>query len=245
MPPPCGRAPRAAARTRRSRPRTARRCRRAPPTCRCTPRRGTSGRASRRRAHRHPSPIGAVRCRASHAMPSTSRWLVGSSRKTTSQSPTSRAARPTRRRWPPERLATCVCHGTSASRPPMTSRTRASPAHTCSSMPPTTASATVMPGSTTSAWSSMPMRMPRRRVTRPASGSSRPASSFSSVDLPSPLRPTTPMRSPSSMPRVTSSKTVRVGNSRCRRSAPRRCAMSGSTLLAGGQCVIRAVHDRR
>ena len=52
----------------------------------------------------------------------------------------------------------------------MTSRTLGSPAQTCSSMSPTTASATVCPGSTTSAWSSMPMRMPRRRVTRPRVG---------------------------------------------------------------------------
>ncbi len=61
-----------------------------------------------------------------------------------------------------------------------------------------------------------------RCVTRPASGSRRWASSASRVDLPSPFRPTTPMRSPSSRPRVTLSKTTRVGNSRCTFSAPRR-----------------------
>ena len=69
---------------------------------------------------------------------------------------------------------------------------------------------------------------PRRRVTRPASGSMRPASSASSVDLPSPLRPTMPMRSPSLRPAVTLSKMTRVGNSRCRHSAPSKCAISPS-----------------
>ena len=41
-------------------------------------------------------------------------------------------------------------------------------------------------------------------VTRPASGSSRPARILSSVDLPPPLRPTIPMRSPSEIPSDTS-----------------------------------------
>ena len=41
-------------------------------------------------------------------------------------------------------------------------------------------------------------------MTAPASGCSTPAISRSSVDLPSPLRPTTPMRSPAETPSVTS-----------------------------------------
>ena len=45
-------------------------------------------------------------------------------------------------------------------------------------------------------------RSPPARVTAPASGSSMPAISRSSVDLPSPLRPTTPMRSPAATPSV-------------------------------------------
>ncbi|SKT67951.1 Uncharacterised protein [Mycobacteroides abscessus subsp. abscessus] len=44
----------------------------------------------------------ASRCSASHCTPSTSRWLVGSSRISRSRSRTSAAASPTRRRWPPE-----------------------------------------------------------------------------------------------------------------------------------------------
>ena len=47
--------------------------------------------------------------------------------------------------------------------------------------------------SRSSDWSSMPMSTPPRRVTRPASGSMRPARSRSRVDLPSPLRPTMPI----------------------------------------------------
>ena len=74
------------------------------------------------------------------------------------------------------------------------------------------------------------MRTPPRTVTRPESGSSRPASMASRLVLPSPFRPTTPTRSPSFRPRVTESKTTFVGNWRCRASAPRRCAISLSRL---------------
>ena len=47
-------------------------------------------------------------------------------------------------------------------------------------------------------------------VTRPESGSRASVSTWSSVDLPSPLRPTTPIASPSSTPRLTASSSVRV-----------------------------------
>ena len=155
-----------------------------------------------------------LRCSASQAMPSTSRWLVGSSRKMTSQSPTSNLARATRRRWPPDRSPSRAVQGRSVSSPSITSRTFASPAHSCSSRWPTITSETVSSSLSTSDWSSIPIVVPRRTVTRPPSGSMRPARRLRSVDLPSPLRPTTPMRSPSSMPIVTLSKMMRVGYSR-------------------------------
>ena len=59
-------------------------------------------------------------------------------------------------------------------------------------------------GSRSSPWPSIATCRPPTRVTAPASGSSTPAISRSSVDLPSPLRPTTPIRSPAEMPSVTS-----------------------------------------
>ncbi len=168
------------------------------------------------RAHRR------LRCSASHEMPSTSRWLVGSSRAMRSHSPTRSAASATRRRWPPESSPTSASHGTSATRPPMTSRTRASPAHSCSGRSPTMLCPTVAVGSRSSVWPRTPKRTPPRRVIRPDCGSMVPASMPSRLDLPSPLRPTSPIRSPSSMPRLTESKTTRVGYSRWSDSAPRR-----------------------
>ena len=87
-----------------------------------------------------------TRCSASHATPSTSRWLVGSSRTRTSSSRTSSAARATRRRWPPESESTAVSSETSASRPACTERMRESAAHSCSSADPCTTSSTVRPG---------------------------------------------------------------------------------------------------
>jgi hypothetical protein len=44
----------------------------------------------------------------------------------------------------------------------------------------------------------------------PESGCSAPATSRKSVDLPSPLRPTIPMRSPAATPSVTSRSTERL-----------------------------------
>src|SRR5699024_6144835 len=58
-----------------------------------------------------------------------------------------------------------------------------------------------------------------------------PASMPSRLDFPSPLRPTMPIMSPVSTPRVTESKTMRVGYSRCRSSAPSRCAITPPSLV--------------
>ena len=64
--------------------------------------------------------------------------------------------------------------------------------------------------SRSSPWPSIASDRPPTRVTAPASGSSMPAISRSSVDLPSPLRPTMPIRSPAETPSVTSLSTVRA-----------------------------------
>src|SRR3954467_2817227 len=65
-------------------------------------------------------------------------------------------------------------------------------------------------GSRTSAWASRPTRSPPVRVTRPRSGLTAPARIETSVVLPPPLRPTTPMRSPSVTPSDTPSSSTRV-----------------------------------
>ena len=119
-----GRARRAAGCRPRSRPRRARRCRRAPPTWRCRPRRGTTGRASRPAGRRRWSAQRVFRCPASQVMPSTSRWLVGSSRNSTSWSSTSSAASATRRRCPPDRVPMTASQLMSETSPAMTSRMR-------------------------------------------------------------------------------------------------------------------------
>src|SRR5690606_36521915 len=63
------------------------------------------------------------------------------------------------------------------------------------SQPPPTTSATGPPGSAAS-WSRATTLAPRTRRTTPASGVTVPASTPSNVDLPVPLMPTTPRRSP-------------------------------------------------
>ena len=166
-----------------------------------------------------------LRCSASQLMVRMSRWFVGSSSMSTSQSPISRRARSTRRRWPPESSPTAPSQGTSAMSPLMTWRTRGLEAHSYSGASPTTARRTVEAASRSSAWPSRPTRTSRRCVTRPPSGSSTPASTESSVDLPSPFLPTMPMRSPSATPRVTLSKICRVGNSSETESHPKRIAI--------------------
>ena len=74
------------------------------------------------------------------------------------------------------------------------------------------------PAGSVPVWSSTPMARSPRRVTRPESGSSVPVSSDSSVLLPPPLRPTTPIRSPAATPRETSSRITVVPCALCTRS---------------------------
>ncbi len=157
------------------------------------------------------------RCWASQAMPSTSRWLVGSSRTIRSCSSMSSLARAIRRRSPPESGPMTVsspCGNPGMSSPPnspvSTSRILALPAHSWSARSPMTSCRTVAAGSRESCCVSTPSRSPPEWVTRPVSGSSSLASIRIMVVLPSPLRPTTPMRSPSETPRDTPSRRARV-----------------------------------
>ncbi len=151
-----------------------------------------------------------ARWRASQSTASTSRWLVGSSRTTRSCSPSSRRASEQRRRSPPDRPSTSRSSDTPASRTSTTSRVVESAAHSWSARPCSTSSRTVACGTRSSPWVRKPRCSPRLRETRPWSGSSRPATTRSSVVLPSPLRPTTPMRSPAPTPRLTSASSGRT-----------------------------------
>ena len=122
---------------------------------------------------------------------------------------TSSAASATRRRSPPESGPTGadIPPTAGASVPPSspvsTSRMRGSAAQTCSGRSPMTVSCTVAAGSMPSSWVSTPMVRPPTRATRPESTSREPSRTRSSVVLPPPLRPTTPMRSPPPTPSET------------------------------------------
>ena len=90
------------------------------------------------------------------------------------------------------------------------SGTRLSAAHSWSARPPTSSSRIVRASSSSSPWPSSASCRSPARVTAPASGVSAPAMSRSSVDLPSPLRPTIPIRSPAATPSVMSRRTERL-----------------------------------
>ena len=178
---------------------------------------------------------------ASQLMARTSRWFVGSSSMTTSYSPTSKRARSTRRRCPPDNVPIGAFQGMSPAMPAMIERMRASPAHSYSGRSPTIESPTVASSCSASRWPSSPTVTPFVRMTRPRSGSMSPASMPMSVDFPSPLRPTMPMRSPSFMPRDSSSKTVLEGKSIPAFSQPRRNAiMRHCTRWRAASCAVYA-----
>ncbi len=61
-----------------------------------------------------------------------------------------------------------------------------------------------------STWGSSDRLTSRARVSVPASGDCVPAINASSVDLPSPLAPTIPIRSPALIPSVTSRSSERL-----------------------------------
>ncbi len=89
----------------------------------------------------------------------------------------------------------------------MTERLRGSAAHSCSGSVPKTRSRTRPDGCWD--WARLPTVMPLVRVERPESRSMVPASAPSSVVLPVPLRPTTPIRSPAVTPSDTRSSSGR------------------------------------
>lgn len=157
-------------------------------------------------------------------MARTSRWLVGSSSRSTSQSPMSNRARSTRRRWPPERVPPSPVPIHILEQP------RDNGANPRVAGPlvfgdiPHHGRSTVSASRKSSLWPSTPTDTPRVRMTRPSSTSTSPESTRKSVDFPSPFWPTMPMRAPSSTPRDSPSNTVFVGNSTLTFSQPRRNA---------------------
>ena len=135
---------------------------------------------------------------ASQATASTSRWLVGSSRTIRSWSPSSSAASEQRRRSPPDSPSDRAVEGDAGEQhlddlagarvggPLVVGAARRAPPR-----------ARVWVSSSCVALVEVADRAgPRVRETRPASGCSSPAITSSSVVLPSPLRPTMPIRSP-------------------------------------------------
>ena len=128
---------------------------------------------------------------------------MGSSSSSRSRSATSRRASSTRRRSPPDRSPSRRSSRASSnppSRPTSTSRTRASTAHSCVARLPTTASRIVVCRVEGRVLPQQPRWASDARLTRPASTGSSPAMTASSVLLPAPFRPTTPIRSPAPTP---------------------------------------------
>ncbi|CAB4605362.1 unannotated protein [freshwater metagenome] len=170
----------------------------------------------------------ASRC-SRNAIASRSRWFVGSSRISRSCSSASRRASAVRLACPPD------SPDVSASRrPPIPRRSSmASPCHPCP-----TASRTV-PAGRSGRWGSTPMRAPRPHRTvpivpsGPGCGSISRASIRSSVVLPEPLMPTTPMRSPGSTVIDTSVNSGRSGRLADRREASRRLMCRGKPRSPG------------
>ena len=125
-----------------------------------------------------------------------------SRRRTRTRCDSGRSARRARRA-PPRRAAP---------RPPSAPRARAAPARARrGARAPTATSArrlTPRPGSIS--WRSRATRTPRGALTLPASGGSSPAAMRSSVVLPAPFGPISPMRSPARTSSVTSRNSVRA-----------------------------------
>ena len=187
-----------------------------------------------------------ARCPASQATPSTSRWLVGSSSTSRSESGDQqrRPARPggARRRTAGPTGASRPIRGSPS--PPSTSRTAgvAGPLVHLGRSRPAPASRTVAAGRARCAGRRTRPAVRRCVATRPASGCSWPVSSRSSVVLPPPLRPTTPIRSPAATPSETPSSTtvvrVRLGHAlQVDERGPSDASSSATTPGAGHRAV--------
>ena len=150
---------------------------------------------------------------ASHATPSTSKWLVGSSNKIKSSSSINNVARPTLRLSPPDKVESFLSNRWSSNppnRPVKTSLIPESLAHSCFARSPITTSPTFEFGSALSTCESSPIFTEFALVTLPSSGLSMAAITFISVLLPEPLRPTIPIRSPSETPSETLSSSALI-----------------------------------
>ena len=158
-------------------------------------------------------------------MPSTSRWLVGSSSTTRSGSPISAAASATRRFSPPDspstrRVSEVVQR---PARPGRRGPWGRRPIRARRRTGPSTTSRTRAPGGRRRPARGASGCSPPTRLTRPPCGSRRPARMSSSVVLPPPLSPTTPIRSPRSTPSETASRSTRDAS-------PGTCAVTASRL---------------
>ena len=155
-------------------------------------------------------------------MPSRSRWFVGSSSSSSSGSRTSSRAMASRFFHPPDSFATAA---SSSSKPDLPSTIAMRPSISYGSIgsparAPSSTCRTVTSDGNVGSCSTNPKRSRLRTERVPADGSSRPARIRSSVDLPDPLGPMSPMWSPSKIP----NDEVLEERARCRRpsSAPGR-----------------------
>ena len=138
-------------------------------------------------------------CCSSHWIALRSRWLVGSSRISTSWCWAKSRASATRLICPPESWEVSM-----SAAPSMPSRSSA--ASTCQPVPMLWRT---VPTGSVGICSKKPTLMSRPRRISPESGSSLPAMILSSVDFPTPLMPTTPIRSPEEIVRERSCKRTR------------------------------------
>ena len=109
------------------------------------------------------------------------------------------------------------------------------------SHPSPTAPRTV-PGGSVGCWSRKATLTPRPRRTEPSSGSPAPASTRSRVDLPAPLRPTTPSRSPVDTVTDRSSNSGRSGRRTVARSTSTRIISSSVGAAAPYPDLVLEVH---
>mmetsp|Transcript_21234 Transcript_21234/g.71419 ORF Transcript_21234/g.71419 Transcript_21234/m.71419 type:complete len:255 (+) Transcript_21234:148-912(+) len=154
----------------------------------------------------------ALRPSTSASADSTSRWLVGSSRRSRLHPDLSALARCTRPRSPPESAETrfsCAAPRRLKHAAYARALTACAPSWSVS-CPSLISSCTVWdPSRPPRDWDTCARRTVSPRRTPPASGASSPAMTLSSVDLPEPLAPTRATRVPSSRRRSRSLKSVR------------------------------------
>ena len=161
---------------------------------------------------------------SSCAMPSMSRWLVGSSSSSRSGCSENASASAARLRSPPEALSGAVspdspkrcrnsvrrcsvCHGSTLAR--LGSAARVSAARSSRLWRKVAAAGSC------GSWSTLITRRPSRRLRSPSSRAIRPLSTPSSEDLPVPLRPIRPTRSPSCSTRLARSSSGSMPKASC------------------------------